>query len=562
VQRYARHFSTVATPQREPIPGRSDMVQNNAGGFVFAVDDWKRLERFLILGNEGGSYYAKEKEMTVENAQCVIRCLDADPARTVSTIVSISRDGRAPKNDPAIFALAIAAGHANPVARRLAEEALPDVCRIGTHLFQFVDAVRQFRGWGKGLRRAVARWYETKTPEKLAYQLAKYQQRDGMSHRDVLRLSHADPQLSEFASPEQVAAKRAALRWAVAGQKGLGSRSITRTKGGEPVCQPDYTASLPSFLDAVDRAKTADRRTLIDIIINHDLPRECVPTEALNDPDVWAALLPKMPLHALVRNLGKMSKVGLLKPLSSYVRIVSDKLADAEYIRASRLHPLAILLAAKVYGQGHGEKGKLTWTPCGPIDDALDSAFYKAFDNVAPTGKAILVALDVSGSMGSSMAAGSSISCREASAVLAMVVAKKEPNYAIVGFCNDMSQQAILVPIDISGCSRLVDVVAKISNLPFGGTDCSLPMRAAQEHGWGVDCFQIYTDSETWAGPIHASQSLKHYRNRSGRPHAKCVVVGMTATKFTIADPNDAGMLDCVGLDASLPSIIDSFVRD
>ena len=32
------------------------MVENNAGGFVFKLDEWKQLERFLILGSEGGTF--------------------------------------------------------------------------------------------------------------------------------------------------------------------------------------------------------------------------------------------------------------------------------------------------------------------------------------------------------------------------------------------------------------------------------------------------------------------------------------------------------------------------
>ena len=42
---------------------------------------------------------------------------------------------------------------------------------------------------------------------------------------------------------------------------------------------------------------------------------------------------------------------------------------------------------------------------------------------------------------------------------------------------------------------------------------------------------------------------------------AKLVVVGMTATGFTIADPNDAGMLDVVGFDAGAPQVMADFVR-
>jgi 60 kDa SS-A/Ro ribonucleoprotein len=39
------------------------------------------------------------------------------------------------------------------------------------------------------------------------------------------------------------------------------------------------------------------------------------------------------------------------------------------------------------------------------------------------------------------------------------------------------------------------------------------------------------------------------------------VVVGMTATEFTIADPADKLSMDVVGFDASAPNVIADFVR-
>lgn len=51
-------------------------------------------------------------------------------------------------------------------------------------------------------------------------------------------------------------------------------------------------------------------------LAEHDLPREAIPTEKLNELAVWEALLEKMPMTAMVRNLGKMTSIGLLKPLS------------------------------------------------------------------------------------------------------------------------------------------------------------------------------------------------------------------------------------------------------
>jgi 60 kDa SS-A/Ro ribonucleoprotein len=42
---------------------------------------------------------------------------------------------------------------------------------------------------------------------------------------------------------------------------------------------------------------------------------------------------------------------------------------------------------------------------------------------------------------------------------------------------------------------------------------------------------------------------------------AQLVVVGMVANRFTIADPDDAGMLDVVGMDTATPQVITDFAR-
>jgi 60 kDa SS-A/Ro ribonucleoprotein len=70
--RYAQHMTSTSQHQK----ARADQVQNHAGGYVFAVDKWTQLDRFLILGCEGNTYYATEQAMTVDNAKCVRACLD------------------------------------------------------------------------------------------------------------------------------------------------------------------------------------------------------------------------------------------------------------------------------------------------------------------------------------------------------------------------------------------------------------------------------------------------------------------------------------------------------
>ena len=38
-------------------------------------------------------------------------------------------------------------------------------------------------------------------------------------------------------------------------------------------------------------------------------------------------------------------------------------------------------------------------------------------------------------------------------------------------------------------------------------------------------------------------------------------IVGMTSNGFTLADPNDRGMLGVVGFDTTVPAVIAGFVR-
>jgi 60 kDa SS-A/Ro ribonucleoprotein len=107
---------------------------------------------------------------------------------------------------------------------------------------------------------------------------------------------------------------------------------------------------------------------------------------------------------------------------------------------------------------------------------------------------------------------------------------------------------------------RLDDVLRHTRNVNFGGTNCSLPMLHALERGLSVDVFVVLTDNETWAGKVHPAVALRDYRRKTGIP-AKLIVTGMTSTGFSIADPDDGGMLDVVGFDAAAPAVMADFAR-
>jgi 60 kDa SS-A/Ro ribonucleoprotein len=439
----------------------------------------------------------------------------------------------------------MAAKLGDEATRRAAYAALPKVCRIGTHLMHFAEYAQGFGGWGRGMRKAVGAWFNAKPAADLAYQLAKYQSRDGWSNRDLLRLAHP-----RAASPSH----DRLFAWAVKGELPAGAAE-------------DPALALIVAIDELEAM--TDVASVVKLVRDKRIPRECVPTQWLGSPEVWDALLASMPMTAMIRNLATMTRVGLVTAGSAAARQVAVQLRDPQRLARARVHPIAVLSALMTYQSGRGVRGSSTWQPVASIVDALDAAFYASFGAVAASGKRMLLALDVSGSMGCGAVAGvPTLSPRIASAAMALVTAATERDHTFVAFTAAAGGHGGkwgggtpgITTLSISPRQRLDDVVAVVSALPMGGTDCALPMQWAQDNRVEVDTFCIYTDNETWAGDVHPAQALRAYRDARGIP-ARLVVVGMTSTGFSIADPNDAGMIDVVGFDTSTPPVIADFAR-
>lgn len=520
-------------PQSMALPSRVPQVANSAGGYVWAIDAFARLERFLILGSEGGSYYASPKALTAESCTSALEALSADGPRAVALVVAVSTSGRAPRNDAAILCLALALKLGDGPTRDAAIAAVPRVCRTGAHLFAFAAAVDSLGGWGRATRRAFSTWYCREDLSTLALQAIKYPQREGWSHRDLLRKSHPTPPSNGH---------DALFRWICTG-------SLPAT-GGAAALQRLHAATALSQASSLSQATA--------LIRAHDLPRECVPTALLAEPELWLALLESgagMPLTALLRNLAKMTVVGLLAPGHAATAQVCSRLTDPAALRRARLHPLTVLVALNTYRHGKGLKGKLGWVPVPEIVAALERSFLLCFDAIPATGLRWKLAVDVSGSMGWGEIAGmTGITPRVGAAAMVMATLRSEREAQVVAFSDR------LVPVSIGRDRSLTEVMERFDQIPMGGTDCAAPIVQAIDRHEAVDCFVVYTDSETWAGGEHPAAALWRYRQQSGIA-AKLVVVGMVSNGFSIADPGDPGMLDVVGFDTQAPALMADFAR-
>jgi 60 kDa SS-A/Ro ribonucleoprotein len=461
------------------------------------VENWALLDRFLILGSEENTYRVGRWELDVEAAPAIRACLKTDGPRVVRTVL----DGSA--RDPALFVLALAASpkFADAKTNAAALDALPRVARTGAQLRKFAAFCSNLRGWGRSLRSAIAQWYVSKPAAELARQLLESGDQ-AWSHRDLLRLSHPRP-----ATP----AHNALFQWVVDGKRG----HLATADMLDGQLRPIYAFELAKS------ARTEDQ--IVRLVEDYRLGVEQVPPRWKSSSRVWETLLGSMSYLELVRNLGQLTAVGLVRPQSATTALVVARLLDRKRVENSKVHPIALLDAFRTYREADG------FTPVPSVIDALNSAFYMAFDNVRPSGKRIYLAVDANCSMGRSRCVGMpSLSAAMASLALSMIYAKTEP---------------------------------LLTAGPFQGPPgiASQAIGAALNRGLRVDAFVVLTDLGKSDEAAHR-YTLDRYRQSTGIA-TRLAVIAMAAEDCNMTDRNDPLQMSVAGFDASVPEILAQFIR-
>lgn len=526
---------TLQTGVPQTVRANPRQVKNNAGGYVYALDDQSRLERFLVLGTTGGTYYVSESKLTQESMNFVVDLISRNPELVFSVTSSISDAGRAKSNDAAIYVAAAFMSYCDDAHKPMARALFDKVVRTSRHLYMFADYIEMMSGWGSAKRKAVASWYTSKSPEQLAYQGVKYRGGKGnWTHRDLLRTAH--PNLA-------------------------GDKSRVR----------DFMLDRPIFFnldqpgDIIDGfLKMQHAKSVGDVLAvlkdHKNLPWETIPTQYLRDARVWKMLFYNGQLEGqnAIRNVRRLNEIDAFNDIS-FARDFAGKISDPAVIRKGRIHPMAYantmaamgLIPSPRYNSWYSVPNAYV-TLAGPVADALVDGFYASFATVEKDMDRTMIALDVSRSMGYMVSRMKNISCAQGTALLSMVVARSTPAYMVKGFTSTF------VDLKISARSSLAEACNETIKNNFGATDCAVPMIWAKDNRVEIDKFVVMTDNETWGGRIHVDRALNNYRQVMGIG-AKLVVVGMNTGGFTVGDPNDKLTLNAVGFDTNLPKVIAEF---
>jgi hypothetical protein len=657
-----------------------DQVLNCSGGYVWKLSTIEHVNRYLVLGGakDMGNYYKQADEVSHECALSVLQMIrNPDSSQFVQLcdlLKAVSLGGRAPKQEPVLLSVAAAIVFAkNAKEKEIAFETAKACIRIPTHMFMLAGFVRDLsmaktvdkgKGWGTGFRRTMAHYYLSHTGRELAFHMTKYQNREGWTHADMIRMLHINPStladdgarlmfdyvMMKYARKPKVPSEKTLAT--LASQKVViapnpfkpltkaefveklnaistppipTSASIavvvplpaaaTQKPGAQTVASKvagfvsALTSVMPSSAVAATTvpAKPAEDDTFVVIsgeddeggssqqkkmsssqsqlqqvafLLKHlhalheagekkDIPlacalirsgrlvREHVPTTLFGSKEIWLTLLETMPLEALLRNLGKLTQIGVAA--EKHREIVARLVNQTEVLKA-RIHPIKVLIASKIYKNGCGDSGSLTWTPNAYISVALTDLFRLSYGAVTPTGKRIMLGIDVSGSMSTPVLGSKVLTCRDASIAMALLYLETETNVSAVAFSNELTDLIAPSRFQIRRGMTLDQALAATNGMAFSSTNCVLPIHHAIKHNLQIDAFVILTDNETYAPSEHPQNALVRYRELTGIT-AKLIVLGMTGNCFTIADPTDRNTLNLAGFDTSTPEIASMFMR-
>ncbi len=521
-----KFFTQKLSPQNQPIPGReAEMIQGRSGGWMFNAGIWQMLRRCLLIGTAESTYYARRGELTEDFVATVQQAVAIDPERVAEEILYAS-DGRSINNSAPILALVILSMGEAPEAKRAFMDLFPQVVRTGSHFYEWMSYTKSLRGFGKVIREVGKAWLSREDVTGLAYQLLKYQQRHGFSHRDALRLFHVKPPTADH---------DLLFNWVVNGWSEL------------PTDIPSEALKQIWWYEWLKRNPDKTHEAISQARLTHEMAAPV----GIMDRQAWQLLFQEMPIGAMLRNLGSLTQLGVLQTRQHRnLNRVEELLNNKKYLRRGRIHPIDILKALKTYQSGGTVgKSKKSWAPIPRIVDILEKALELSFEVVEPTNQVFMHAVDISSSMSWTTVASVGMSCCEIATAMALVTAKAEKNYAIRGFSTEFRN------LGISKSDSFSCALKKAKKQNFGGTDASVAYDWMIKHKFKADVICFWTDSESWAGRKHPSQALAQYRQKVN-PKAKAVYITLAPYNITLVDPQDPQSWDLAGFDPGVPRLI------
>jgi 60 kDa SS-A/Ro ribonucleoprotein len=403
--------------------------------------------------------------------------------------------------------------------KELFERAFPRVIDNGKMLRNFVQIMRSGAVGRKSLgslpKRMVRRWFDARRAETI------FKQSVGASpsFADILKMVHPKPLEAE---------KEALYGWFI-------GRDVDADK-------------LPEIVKNFEKFKAGDSAEVPPV------PFQMLTALPISTRE-WTEIARHAAWQMTRMNLNTFQRHGVFKD-AEMVKIIADRLRDADAIRRAKVFPYQ-LLTAYTAASNNREIPRA-------IAEALQDAMETATENVPEIDGKVFVFPDISGSMLSSVTgyrkgATSAVRCLDAAALVAATILRKNPTAEVIPFSDDVVE-ARLNPRD-----SVMTNAQKLAALPSGGTNCSAPLRQLNRHKSRADLLVYVSDNESWMDSTRkwnsGTETMKQWNEfRNRNPQAKLVCIDIQPYAHTQAQER-ADILNVGGFSDQVFTLVSEFAN-
>ncbi len=440
---------------------------NEAGGLAYKLEPKHALAQVAATGTFGNAFYSTAETQLDE----VLKLIDeVDDNQYLAKLALYAREKAFMKDMPAALLVALSVRDSELMHRVF--DRVVDNGRVLRTVFQMIRS-GQFKnkagkrrvGLSSSVQRAFQRWLNTASVGKLLSASIC----NDPSLRDILRMARPTPKDN---------ARRAMFGW-------LTDKSIEKWA---PATEADLPVEVQSLI-AYRNSESEEAQALIAGGL--DNVRWDLLSDAAKGPTVWAALARKMGPQALRMNLNTLLRHDVLAT-NAMIDYVADRIADESEIRRSKQFPYQYFAAYLNADDNVPQK----------IKTALHKAAEIACGNVPELPGPVVIGLDTSGSMSSAVTgnrgrgATSKLRCIDVAALFAAAILRRNPDSVVIPF-DTSAYDAKMDPND-----SILSIAERLAKYGGGGTDCSLPLVAAnQKHAKRKFAgIVLVSDNESWVG--------------------------------------------------------------
>ena len=447
---------------------------NEAGGRAYKLDPKHALAQVAATGTFRNTFYSTAETQLDE----VLMLIDeVDDNHYLAKLALYAREKAFMKDMPAALLVALSVRDTELMHRVF--DRVVDNGRVLRTVFQMIRSGQFKNKAGKGrvglsssVQRAFQRWLNTASVGKLLSASIG----NDPSLRDILRMARPTPKDN---------ARRAMFGW-------LTDKTIDKWA---PATEADLPVEVQSLI-AYRNSESEEAQALIAGGL--DNVRWDLLSDAAKGPKVWAALAHKMGPQALRMNLNTLLRHDvfnverLSQSSSNMIDYVADRIADESEIRRSKQFPYQYFAAYLNADDNVPQK----------IKTALHKAAEIACGNVPELPGPVVIGLDTSGSMSSAVTghrgqgSTSKMRCIDVAALFAAAILRRNPDSVVIPF-DTSAYDAKMDPND-----SILGIAERLAKYGGGGTDCSLPLVAAnQKHAKRKFAgIVLVSDNESWVG--------------------------------------------------------------